>query len=245
MEKEYLNKSFYEERKKSLSSAEIIVPIVLKLLNSKSVVDIGCGTGEFLKVFKNNGINDILGIDGSWIKKERLKIPEDNFISKDLTKKVKINKKFDLAVTLEVGEHLPKDSVNNFIETLTNLSDVILFSSAIPLQGGDKHINEQWIDYWKPLFNNKGYVLIDCIRKRIWNNESVNAWYCQNTFIFAKENTIRNNIKLMKEFKETNQEMLSLVHPRVYLPKARIYEKLQQIIPKPIKRIITMIKPNI
>ena len=243
--KKYLKETFYKERDASLRSAEIMFPIVLNLIDVKSVVDIGCGTGEFLKVFYDNGIKDILGIDGSWIKKENLKIPQEKFMQEDLTSKINVGRRFDLAISLEVGEHLPKESAECFIDTLTGLSKVVLFSAAIPLQGGDKHINEQWGTYWKELFDKRDYVLIDCIRKRIWNNENVNAWYCQNTFMFIKKSLIKDFPKLNKEYKDTNEEMLSLVHPRIYLPKARIYNLLMKYIPKPIKKIKSKIRPNI
>ncbi len=245
MNKKYHTKKFYEERSSSLKSAKIIVPLVLDLISPKSVVDVGCGTGEFLKVFLEKGVKDILGIDGFWIKKEKICIPKKNFKEKDLIYKININKNFDLAISLEVGEHLPKESAKDFVESLTNLSKIILFSSAIPLQGGAKHINEQWPEYWVKLFKSKNYVLIDCIREKIWSNKEIDPWYAQNTFLFVEKNFLKDKPKLKKEFEKTNQEILSIIHPRIYLPKARIYDLLKKSIPSFIQTIFSRIHPNI
>jgi len=245
MNKKDLTKKYYGERFSSLKSAKIIVPLVLDLISPKSVVDVGCGTGEFLKVFLEKGIKDVLGIDGFWIEKRKLCIPQKFFKQGNLIHKISIDRTFDLAISLEVGEHLPKESAESFVESLTNLSKIILFSSAIPLQGGAGHINEQWPEYWVKLFKSKNYVLINCIRKKIWSNKEVNPWYAQNTFLFVEKNFLKDKPKLKKEFEKTNQEILSIIHPRIYLPKARIYDLLKKSIPSFIQTIFSKIHPNI
>jgi len=119
-----------------LKSAEIVVPIVLDLIKPKSVVDVGCGRGEWLYVFQRQGISDILGIDGEWVDKNKLLIPKESFLTSTLEHPLRINRTFDLVVSLEIAEHLPEKSAEMFIETLTTLGPVILFPAAIPLQGG-------------------------------------------------------------------------------------------------------------
>ena len=78
----------------------------------------------------------------------------------------KISDKYDLAISLEVAEHLSPSRSCGFIDDLTNLSDVVLFSAAIPMQGGTNHINEQPISYWANLFLERGFVPISCIRPK-------------------------------------------------------------------------------
>lgn len=105
--------------------------------------------------------------------KKKLEIPEERFLSFELNNPFRIDRQFDLVISLEVAEHLPKECAATFVDSLTRLGPVILFSAAIPFQGGTDHINEQWLDYWAKYFQEKGYVAIDCIRKRIWQNDKV------------------------------------------------------------------------
>jgi len=136
----------------SVESANHIVPICLDLINPKKVLDVGCGRGSFLKLFADNGVEFINGIDGDWVNEGDLDIPLKFFRYADLEKKVQIYDKFDLAICLEVAEHLTSGRAPSFVDDLCRLSDVVLFSAAIPFQGGTNHINERPITYWADLF---------------------------------------------------------------------------------------------
>ena len=220
MKKILYTDEFYDARVDSLHSARVIVPLVLKYIKPKSVIDVGCGTGEFLSVFKKHGIKKILGVDGKWVNKKKLRIPEEFFHVADLEKPLKINHKFDLVVSVEVAEHLPEKYAKTYVDSLTNLGSVILFSAAIPFQHGPHHVNKQWPEYWVQLFNKKGYVPVDCIRKKIWDNDDVAFWYTQNILFFVKKDYLKQNKKLREEFKQTEGKFLALVHPKMYLIKA-------------------------
>jgi SAM-dependent methyltransferase len=194
-----------------------MVPLVLHLLPVRSVVDVGCGDGSWLGVFRKLGVEEILGIDGEYVDRDLLQIPQDRFQATDLTKPFGLKRVFDLAMSLEVAEHLPPESASPFVASLCRLAPAVLFSAAIPLQGGNHHINEQWPDKWAALFREHGHVAVDFIRKRVWQNEAVEWWYAQNTLLFAKANLLENNAALKAEFDETNPAQLCLVHPRNYL----------------------------
>ena len=97
------------------------------------------------------------------------------------------------------------------------LSSVVLFSAAIPYQGGTHHVNEQWPDYWAELFARHGYVAIDCIREKVWNNQDVDWFYAQNMLVFADRQLLVTNPKLQEGFERTRISQLSLVHPKKYL----------------------------
>jgi SAM-dependent methyltransferase len=198
-------------------SAEIIVPLVIDLVNPQSVIDIGCGTGTWLAVFNDFGVADILGVDGPWVQEEALVVPQSCFLACDLTKSIDISRVFDLAVCLEVAEHLDEKYARNLVATLVQLSPVVLFSAAIPFQQGTSHLNEQWPEYWAQLFQERRYVAIDCIRDAIWNNEEVDWWYAQNILIFAKERHVLMDPKLRSSMDQTSLSQLSLVHPKNYL----------------------------
>jgi SAM-dependent methyltransferase len=174
----------------NLKDPDIIVPEIMKLLNPKSVVDIGCGLGTFLNVFKRMGVNDILGIDGPWVNKKMLNkyIAEEEFKEFNLEQEIKLDKKYDLVLSLEVAEHLKKDSADIFVKNLVNSGNLILFSAAIPNQGGQNHINEQWLTFWEEKFLKHNYIVHDIIRPIFWDNPEVFYWYKQNMVLIAPEN---------------------------------------------------------
>jgi SAM-dependent methyltransferase len=215
---EHYTREFYDGIRNGVTrSAEAILPLVLELLPVRSVVDVGCGDGGWLAAFKKLGVEEILGIDGEYIDRDLLQIPKERFQVLDLTKPFSLGRTFDLAVSLEVAEHLPAECARAFVESLTRLAPVVLFSAAIPLQGGNHHVNEQWPDNWAALFREHGYVPVDFIRKRVWQNEAVEWWYAQNMLLFAQAGVVESNATLNAEFEKTNPNQLSLVHPRKYL----------------------------
>lgn len=195
----------------AFKSANIIVPLLVDFFGFYSVVDIGCGRGYWLKAFNNCGVKEIKGFDGVY-NLGKLVIPNECYVPVDLATDKLIDKKHDLAISLEVAEHLPVSKSKEFIDSLCNLSDIIVFSAAIPGQGGANHVNEQWPEYWAQLFASNGYFPVDLIRDIIWNNGDIEFWYRQNIIVYAKEPMI---IKYgMKPF--VNTCALSRVHPEFY-----------------------------
>lgn len=147
-----------------------------------SVVDIGCGVGEW-----NNGHEDYIGVDYR-VKMDDLIIPRSRFIEANLNREFpKFERRFDLALCLEVAEHLKPTRAAPLVEYLCSLSDTVLFSAAIPHQGGNGHINEQWQGYWMDLFKARGYtgVMLPAIR----GNSEIELWYRQNAILFVKGGT--------------------------------------------------------
>jgi SAM-dependent methyltransferase len=214
-------KEFYESlRNGAMRSAEVIAPLVLKFVPAHSVIDVGCGEGDWLAAFQKAGVEDILGIDGEHVDQDHLQIPQRQFHVADLTKPLRIGRVFDLAVSLEVAEHLPADCAAIFVESLVRLAPAVLFSAAIPFQGGTHHVNEQWPDTWAGLFRERDYLAVDLVRKRVWKDESVDWWYAQNTMLFVHPHLLETNSALRTEFEQTNPDQLSLVHPRKYVEVA-------------------------
>ena len=211
-------------QEKSLRSAKEIVPIVLELIKPKSVIDVGCGVGIWLSVFKEYGVNDILGVDGYPMDRKMLQIPEECFLQFNLETLFRIDRKFDLVVSLEVAEHLPPKCAETFVDSLVQLGPVILFSAAIPFQEYTRkyHKNEQWPEYWSRLFQEKGYVVIDFLRKKLWRNDNVEFCYAQNVLIFAIQDYLECNAILKKAFENTSTSQLSIVHPKLYLEYASL-----------------------
>ena len=213
---------FYSNRNQlTIYSANTILSMLLEIIPAiDSAIDVGCGVGTWLSVLKDKGIEDIQGVDGKWVDKRLLVIPKDSFLEADLNKPIQLPRRFDLVISLEVAEHLSNDSASDFVYLLTELSDYILFSAAIPFQGGVNHVNERWQQYWVELFASYEYIVYDFIRKRIWNDDKIPVCYRQNILFFVKK-TRTSTIKiepgnLSKEFFSLN-----IVHPDMYLSKVR------------------------
>jgi SAM-dependent methyltransferase len=199
----------------SLQSAREVVPLIISLVRPASVVDVGCGIGTWLSVFLERSIQDVVGVDGSYVNQAMLLIPQANFVGVDLAKGFSLARRFDLAISLEVAEHLPESSAKRFVEDLTRLSDVVAFSAAVPGQGGTHHINEQWPSYWERLFKLHGYLLVDCFRRLVWDNENVGPCYRQNLFLYVKEDLLSSNSRLREEAARPRTFPLCAVHPGV------------------------------
>lgn len=161
--------------------------------------------GAWLSVFRQLGVENTLGVDGNWVDKDKLYIDKKFFLEKNLTEPLSLNRKFDLAMSLEVAEHLPESAADTFVETLTKLSDNIVFSAAIPNQGGQNHINEQWHTYWIEKFEARGFYCNDIIRPVIWNNPNVEYWYAQNMLYFTADKNFTSNTSL-----------INIIHPTLF-----------------------------
>lgn len=207
---------FYQSRHTNTHySANRIIDLVNDWVAPKSVIDVGCGVGTWLKVFQEKGIEKIFGVEGQWVDESNLVIEQSDFTKADLEKPFDANQSFDLAISLEVAEHIHEESAVQFVKNLTQHAPVVLFSAAIPLQGGKHHVNEQWPIYWKEIFEKEGYVIIDCVRPEVWEDDKVEMWYAQNTFIYMKKSELGNYPKLEEKFVE-NPKMLNAVLPRFY-----------------------------
>jgi SAM-dependent methyltransferase len=187
------------------------------MVRVKSVVDVGCGVGTWLAVFRELGVTDTAGLDGDYVDRQLLQIPQDQFTATNLSSSFRLPRTFDLAVSLEVAEHLPPQAAEGFVHSLTRLAPVVMFSAAIPFQVGTGHLNEQWPDYWAALFKQHDYLPIDCIRGKIWTNDDVEYWYAQNTLLFANAARIQDDPLLCREHEKTNPQQLAMVHPKRYL----------------------------
>ena len=184
----------------------------------QSAIDIGCGVGTWLSTLNKAGVNEILGVDGPWVNKDKLVIPPECFKEHNFSETVNVglDKKYDLAICLEVAEHIDGKDAGGFVKQLTSLSDVVLFSAAIPGQGGQGHINEQWPAYWAELFRANGHIVKDVIRARVWDDNCIPFWYRQNALLFGLP-------EKMAAIDEPELGVLPLVHPSLLSSYTNIY----------------------
>lgn len=179
------SKYIHKHSDKTDISPSQIIPILKTLFGPESAVDIGCGVGHWLQQFRTHGVEDVLGIDGFHLAKGLFLLDQKNLLQVDLEKQFEVGRTFDLAICLEVAEHISSENASVFVHSLTKLSHTILFSAAIPGQGGQNHINEQWPSYWQKMFRELGYTFYDIIRPRIWWNREIKSYYRQNMFIVS------------------------------------------------------------
>ena len=171
---------------RTAASAECVVPMVLNWVKPASVVDVGCGHGHWLKPFISHGVHDVLGLDGSYVDVAKLVIPKDRFRPMDLNQPTSVERMYDLAISLEVAEHLRPEAGPRFVEFLVSCSSCVLFSAAIPGQPGDDHRNARWPSYWKNLFEAQGYVVLDPVRRSIWHDDRIMMCYRQNVLLMVR-----------------------------------------------------------
>lgn len=201
------------------NAANQVLPFIFKKFSPKSIIDIGCGTGTWLAVAKKLGAM-VKGVDGNYIDNNLLEIQANEIVLHNLTIPYETEIKFDLAVCLEVAEHLPESAAETIVSSLTNASDLILFSAAIPNQSGQNHINEQWPSYWQAKFLTRGYFAFDILREKFWQHENIEWWYKQNIILYAKKDYVKFPI-------EPTNNLLSLVHPELYQLRINEIRQLQ------------------
>jgi SAM-dependent methyltransferase len=165
----------------SLNGPRNALPLLLHERSVGSLLDVGCGTGTWLRAAMDAGIKQVRGIDGI-AAKEGFHAPHSLFKQVNFEEPFDLGQKFDLAICLEVAEHLPEVVAECFIQSVCRHADDILFSAACPGQPGQHHVNCQWPEYWQTLFNKFGFVCQDSVRWRIWSNSEIEVWYRQNIF---------------------------------------------------------------
>ncbi len=222
----YSGKFFAHLREPSARSADALVPIVLGIHPARSMIDVGCGVGGWVKAFAAHGVAHAVGVDGDYVERKQLLIEDARFIAHDLNRALDVsdlcrrhgNGRFDLAISLEVAEHLEPARSDSLVRDLCGLSDVVLFAAAIPLQGGAGHINERWQSWWAQKFADNGYDPFDVLRRDIWGRRDIAWWYKQNTIFYVKRNSAAY-ARFTERFAQPAGTMFDLIHPELFRGK--------------------------
>jgi len=195
-----------------IASAQTLVPQLMNYIEwPRRVIDVGCGEGWWAAEFAKHE-SEVIGIDGGWHGDHQL---GERFIPHNLADPLPehLHGKFDAVVCLEVAEHLRPARARTFVNDLCSLVDgngYVVFSAAIPGQGGTGHLNEQWPDYWARLFNENGFTVNSDWRFTIWADERIENWYRQNLMIaYPARGAVDTN------------PPLSVVHPILYEARRR------------------------
>jgi SAM-dependent methyltransferase len=227
----YVNRS-------ALRSARRLIPLLLRQIPVDSVLDVGCGQGAWLAIWKELGVPEIVGIDGSYVDATRLLIPTDAFVPHDLCLSFDLGRRFSIVQSLEVAEHLPESSAGTFIQSLVRHGDIVLFSAAPKGQGGDHHVNEQEYEYWRGHFSQHGYRAIDFVRRRLTSDRDVAPWYRFNTVLYASDAIFESLPATLRAHRVPADKRIADVSPLLY----RLRKRVTQLLPVALATRVAKIK---
>lgn len=220
MERNYSTDFYAGQEGESARSAAIVVRYVTDVLTPKSVLDVGCGVGPWVRAFEDAGADVAHGLDGPWARQSGLMIGEESFCEFDFLKNpapfrpAGLRDRYDLVTTFEFVEHLSSEYAPKLAEFFASKSDAVIIGCACPGQGGSHHVNEQWPSYWAKLMGEHGYEPCDFIRPAIWNDDRIMSWYRQNSVAYFKGGVPDHVIEQAKhEWAKTITKPLDLVHP--------------------------------
>lgn len=196
-------------------SADIIAPLLLELFRPKSVVDVGGGGGLWGAAFLARGVPDVLTVDGPWVPTSARAVPPERFLEHDLSTPLALDRTFDLALCLEAAEHLPPSAAPELVRTLTAAAPVVVFSAALPGQGGDGHANEQPPSYWARLFQDRDYECFPNLRRRAWDAADIEPWYRQNLLCFVRRSETARWRPVLGAPAEQSDGPLDIAHPEL------------------------------
>lgn len=186
-----LHRHHFGDREMRVLNATKCLRAVRAHIPFESVVDFGCGIGHWLEAARQLGARQVLGIEGDWIKATpNLLDPSEIRIADLATETIALHRAFDLAVSIEVGEHLPAASADLFCDNLVNAANVLVFSAAIIGQTGVNHINEQKPRYWVDRFWDRGFIPLELVRPAISGEPKMYSWLQQNVMVFMNHDLL-------------------------------------------------------
>lgn len=219
-----------------LNSPREVLPIVLEGCRPASALDVGCNCGPWLRVLIDSGVHDALGIDTLHYSEDWF-MPRTNFQQHDLRRPLDLGRRFDLIVCVEVPEHVEPEYADQLVSSICKHGDTVLWSAALPGQGGQDHVNEQWTEYWCEKFTAHGFQFTDPIRRRIWSNPNVYTWYRQNMVMFATPDAIARS-KFLRD--GCDSTMFSAIHP-----EGELWRNTQRRADTPLRETLVQIRRKV
>jgi SAM-dependent methyltransferase len=186
----YDDEFFATADRTAAASARGVLDCLAGRLPIRSVLDLGCGNGVWLSYWLEQGVSDVVGVDGPYVDVRMLRVPPSAFLARDLGQPLQLQRQFDLVQSLETAEHLPPSAADQFVDNLVRHGKLVLFSAAIPGQGGEHHVNEQPLNYWRAKFRVHDYDAFDFVRPRVRNDRSIFFWYRHNAILYAHRSIV-------------------------------------------------------
>jgi len=197
-------------------AATVVFNILDQHLDINSVLDLGCGIGTWMQIAVQKPGRSALGVELEEYAAADLLVSSDTVISTSIAYAFDLHRRFDLALCLETAEHIDEEFARNIVDNCVRHANIVLFSAALPGQGGLHHINEQPAEYWEALFNERDYELIDLIRSLIWHDSRVPTWYRQNMLLFVAR-SMTDTVSRLKSEAACARPAISRAHPDLFL----------------------------
>jgi SAM-dependent methyltransferase len=205
----------YQRAGAALSAARVL-PVVRQHIGFRSVLDVGCGAGAWVKAHQDMGIETCIGIDGDYVDRSVLLMERNNFHARDITRPFDLGRQFDIVQCLEVAEHVPCESSDTLIDNIVRHGRLVLFSAAPPGQGGEHHINERPYPFWRDAFLRRGFHLFDFVRPAIRDDAQIEPWYRFNVLFFAHQSAIGALPSGVTDFRVLDDGRITDVSPLAY-----------------------------
>jgi SAM-dependent methyltransferase len=218
----------------SRRSARAVARLLKPEIRIGSLLDVGAGHGAWAAEWLAAGVKQVLAVDGDYVQRDQLAIPAGNFMAHDLATPLDLKRHFDLVQTLEVAEHLPAAKADLFVDNLARHGDVILFSAAVPHQGGEHHVNEQPPQYWRAKFAERGFAVFDFVRPALAQAEGVMPWYRFNTYLYANRAGQKRLSKAIKATRVADDQALTIGGDFKWLLRRTAVRMIPAALVKPI-----------
>ncbi|MEO0996831.1 MAG: methyltransferase domain-containing protein [Pseudomonadota bacterium] len=225
----------------AIRSARSVLPHLIEPLGVGSVLDVGCGQGAWLSVWRELGVAAVAGLDGDYVERDSLLVDASEFHAHDLSRPFSLGRRFDIVQCLEVAEHLPTASSAGLVASLVEHGDIVLFSAAPKGQGGDNHINEQDYEFWRAQFAAHDYVAVDYLRPRVIDDTSVEPWYRFNTFIYVGAGRLAALPAPLRAAAVPDDRPLADLSPALY----QFRKSLVRLLPVPVMTGLAKIKERV
>lgn len=162
-----------------------LLEILISELGPRTVLDVGCGTGQSLSFLAGRGV-EVLGIEGSALAIQHGTIPS-RMLRVDLRRRTDLERRFDVVWSYEVAEHIHPRYVDVFVDTLVRHGDRIVMSAAQPGQGGEGHFNEQPAEYWIAHLERRGFALDEALTAKL---RAAPDEFARNMMAFVRRSTV-------------------------------------------------------
>ncbi len=235
---EYQSDFFEYINSGSTASARLICPLIVDWLRPRSLLDVGCGAGAWCRVWKEQGLTEVIGVDGAYVDRTRLLLPEADFHARDLAQGFDLGRRFDVVTSLEVAEHVPGTSSRVFVENLVRHGDTVLFSAAVPGQGGEFHVNEQPLSYWRDIFREHGFRCFDPLRRLIGRQRQVEPWYRYNTLMYVRDAATSALPEAVRQWEIASDAAIPDLSPASWRARNAVLRNL----PKPAVEVLVRLK---